>query len=55
MGLVYANIELVNAGEIFLAQKGYIKPSEVKRIYNLKIVRFSRVLVDTLSLYPPYK
>jgi clan AA aspartic protease len=32
MGLVYADIELVNAGEIFLAQKGYIKPTEVKRM-----------------------
>ncbi len=32
MGLVYANIELVNAGEIFLAQKGYIKLTEVKRM-----------------------
>jgi len=40
MGLIYANVELVNAGEIFLAHKGYIKPNEVKRM-NVN------VLVDT--------
>ncbi|CAH2573289.1 hypothetical protein PRNO82_02699 [Planktothrix rubescens] len=32
MGLTYAEIELANAGEIYLAQKGYILPENVKKI-----------------------
>ncbi len=32
MGLTYAEIEIANAGEIYLAQKGYILPENVKKI-----------------------
>jgi clan AA aspartic protease len=32
MGLTYAEIELANAGEIYLAQKCYILPENVKKI-----------------------
>jgi clan AA aspartic protease len=31
MGLVYANIQLANAGEIYMAQLGYLPPEAVKR------------------------
>jgi len=31
MGLTYAEIELVNAGEIYLAQRGYMIPENIKR------------------------
>jgi clan AA aspartic protease len=31
MGLVYADIRLANAGEIYMAQLGYISPEAVKR------------------------
>ncbi len=30
MGLIYVNLELVNAGDIYLAQKGYIQSREIK-------------------------
>ncbi len=40
MGLVYADIELINAGDIALARRYYIGEEEIKRI-NLNI------LVDT--------
>jgi len=32
MGLTYAEIELANAGEIYLAQKGYIIPESIKKV-----------------------
>jgi len=32
MGLVYAEIELVNSGDIYSARKGYIQPDAVKRL-----------------------
>lgn len=32
MGLVYADIELINAGDLYLYQKGYIKEDEIKRV-----------------------
>lgn len=32
MGLVYANIEMINKNDIFLSSKGYIKNAEVRRI-----------------------
>ncbi|CAD5910238.1 hypothetical protein [Planktothrix agardhii] len=31
MGLTYAEIELANAGEIYLAQRGYMTPENIKR------------------------
>lgn len=31
MGLTYAEIELANAGEIYLAQRGYMIPENIKR------------------------
>lgn len=32
MGLIYANIELINAGDLVLARKGYLGQEQVKRI-----------------------
>ena len=32
MGLVYAEIELVNSGDVYSAQKGYIQTDAVKRL-----------------------
>jgi clan AA aspartic protease len=32
MGLVYADLELVNSGDIVLAKRGYILPDDVRRI-----------------------
>ncbi len=32
MGLITVDLELLNAGEIFAAQMGYIKESEIKKI-----------------------
>jgi clan AA aspartic protease len=32
MGLVYANIELINKNDIFLSKNGYIKEKEIRRI-----------------------
>jgi clan AA aspartic protease len=32
MGLIHAQIELINGGDLELARRGYIKPEEVKRI-----------------------
>ena len=32
MGLVYAEIELVNSGDVYSAQKGYIQVDAVKRL-----------------------
>lgn len=32
MGLVYADIELINAGEIYLYKKGFIKEEDIKRV-----------------------
>jgi clan AA aspartic protease len=42
MGLVYAEIELINGGDIELARRGYIDKDEIKRM-------FVTVLVDTGS------
>jgi clan AA aspartic protease len=32
MGLVYADLELVNSGDIVLAKRGYILPDDVRKI-----------------------
>jgi len=32
MGLIYAEIELANSGDIYLAQKGFIKKEEIKKV-----------------------
>jgi clan AA aspartic protease len=32
MGLVYADLELVNSGDIVLAKRGYISPDEIRKI-----------------------
>jgi len=32
MGLIYAEIELINAGDIVLAKKSYIDQDEIKKI-----------------------
>ncbi len=33
MGLVYAEIEIINAGDVEVAHRGYIKESEVRRTH----------------------
>ncbi|MFN0049232.1 MAG: clan AA aspartic protease [Cytophagales bacterium] len=44
MGLVYADIELINSGDLFLEDDGYIKPEAVRRV-NV------RAMVDTGAYY----
>lgn len=44
MGLVYADIELINSGDLFLEDNGYIKPEAIRRV-------FSRAMVDTGAYY----
>ena len=44
MGLVYADIELINAGDLEMVRRKFMDPDEVKRIHV-------NMLVDTGSVY----
>jgi len=44
MGLVYADIELINAGDLEMVRQKFMDPDEVKRIHV-------NMLVDTGSVY----
>ena len=32
MGLIYAKIQLINSGDVYLAQKGYLKEEDIKKL-----------------------
>ncbi len=32
MGLIYAKIQLINSGDVYLAQKGYLKTEDIKKL-----------------------
>jgi clan AA aspartic protease len=44
MGLIYADIELINAGDLAMVRRKYMDADEVKRIHV-------KMLVDTTSVY----
>ena len=44
MGLIYAEIELINGEDLVLARRNYIGEDEIKRMYV-------NMLVDTGSVY----